>query len=137
MRVKRGDIYWVEFDPAKGSEQAPTGSGQAGLRPALVIQNDVGNQYSPTTIAAVITRRLPRERYPFVVIIEPDESGLPERSAVNCSELATIQQASPAGRLRPPPGEPAIGPIGHLAASKMAEVDQALCYGLGISQKGT
>ena len=129
MPVKGGEIYWVEFDPAKGSEQA-------GLRPALIVQNDVGNQFSPTTIVAAITRRLPREHYPFVVTIEPGESGLPERSAVNCAQLATIQQAPPVGRLRPPPGELTIRAIGHLAEPKLAEVDRALCYSLGIAQRG-
>ena len=61
MSVKRGEIYWVEFDPVKGNEQG-------GLRPALVIQNNVGNRYSPTTVVAAITAPQPD---PFVVIIEP------------------------------------------------------------------
>src|SRR5687768_1806062 len=74
MPVRRGDIYWVEFDPVKGSEQG-------GLRPALVIQRDVGNRYSPTTVVAAITRTLPPRPYPFVVVLDPSDSGLPERSA--------------------------------------------------------
>src|SRR5687768_5505270 len=71
MTVKRGEIYWVEFDPVKGSEQG-------GRRPALIIQNNTGNRYSPTTVVAAITRTLPPQPYPFVVLIEPSESGLPE-----------------------------------------------------------
>lgn len=125
MPVKRGEIYWVEFDPVKGSEQS-------GLRPALVVQNDVGNEHSPTTIVAAITRTLPPGLYPFIVVIEPEESGLPERSAVNCAQLATIQQRPPAGRLRPPRGEQVVRPIGRLSPTTMAEVERALCYSLAI-----
>jgi mRNA interferase MazF len=64
MPVERGQIYWVEFDPVRGSEQG-------GLCPALVVQNDVGNRYSPTTVVVAITRTLPPRPYPFVVTIEP------------------------------------------------------------------
>jgi len=125
MTVKRGEIYWVEFDPVKGSEQG-------GLRPALVVQNDLGNQYSPTTIVVAITRTLPPRPYPFVVVIEPEESGLPERSAVNCAQMATIRQTGPQSRLRPPRGEAEVRPIGRLSPEKMAEVDQALRYSLEL-----
>ena len=125
MPVKRGEIYWVEFDPVKGSEQG-------GLRPALVVQNDVGNRYSPTTVVVAITRSLPPQPYPFVVVIEPQESGLPERSAINCAQIATIQQGGPAPRLRPPPGEAIVRPLGQLDPDKLAEVDKALEYNLGL-----
>ena len=111
MPVKRGEIYWVEFDPVKGSEQG-------GLRPALVVQNDTGNRYSATTVVAAITRTVPPQPYPFVVIIEPQESGLPERSTVNCAQLATIQQAGSDTRLRPPRGETVVRPIGQLSAPR-------------------
>ena len=77
MAVKRGEIYWVEFEPVKGSEQG-------GLRPALVVQNDIGNRFSPTTVVVAITRTIPPRSYPFIVVIEPGESGLPARSAVDC-----------------------------------------------------
>ncbi len=125
MPVKRGEIYWVEFDPVKGSEQG-------GLRPALVVQNDTGNRYSTTTVVAAITRTVPPQPYPFVVVIEPAESGLPERSTVNCAQLATIQQAGPETRLRPPRGETVMRPIGQLSTAKMAEVDEALKYNLAL-----
>jgi len=126
VAVKRGEIYWVEFDPVKGSEQG-------GLRPALVVQQDVGNRYSPTTIVVAITRTVPPKPYPFVVVIEPEESGLPEQSAVNCAQVATIQQGGSSSRLRPPKGEAAVRPIGQLSAGKMAEVDRALKYNLGLT----
>ena len=125
MTVKRGEIYWVEFDPVKGSEQG-------GLRPALIVQNDVGNRFSPTTVVAAITRSVPPRPYPFVVIVEPDESGLSMRSVVNCSQLATIQQAGPSSRLRPPQGESEVQPIGQLKGEKLAEVDAALKFNLAL-----
>ncbi len=125
MTVKRGEIYWVEFDPVKGSEQG-------GLRPALVVQNDTGNRASPTTVVAAITRTVPPQPYPFIVVVEPEESGLPVRSAVNCSQVATIQQAGAASRLRPSRGETGIKPIGRLPGAKMAEVEAALKFNLGM-----
>jgi mRNA interferase MazF len=126
MMVKRGEIYWVEFDPVKGSEQS-------GLRPALVVQQDVGNQYSPTTVVVAITRTLPPRPYPFVVVVEPAESGLPDRSAINCSQIATIQKDEPGSRLRPPQGAEEIQPIGRLSLERIAEVDRALKYNLGLT----
>ncbi len=125
MPVNRGEIYWVEFDPVKGSEQG-------GLRPALIVQNDTGNRYSATTVVAAITRTMPPQPYPFVVVIEPHESNLPERSAVNCAQLATIQQVGPDSRLRPPRGEMVLRSIGQLSPAKMAEVDEALKHNLAL-----
>jgi mRNA interferase MazF len=126
MSVRRGEIYWVEFDPVKGNEQS-------GLRPALVVQNDVGNEHSPTTVVAAITRTLPARPYPFVVVISPAESGLPDLSAVNCAQLATIQKNGTPSHLRPPRGEHSVRPIGRLVPTRMAEIDAALKYNLGLS----
>lgn len=123
--VKRGEIYWVEFDPVKGSEQS-------GMRPALVIQNDTGNQYSPTTIVVAITSRVPPQPYPFIVVVEPDESGLPVRSAINCAQMATIQQGGETSRLRPPRGEADVRAIGQLSPARMAEVDRAIRFNLAL-----
>ena len=125
MAVRRGEIYWLEFDPVKGSEQG-------GLRPALVVQNDIGNRASPTTVVVAITRTIPPQPYPFIVVIEPEESGLPVRSVVNCSQMATIQQSGPASRIRPLRGETVIKPIGQLSDAKMAEVEAALKFNLGM-----
>ena len=125
MHVRRGEIYWIEFDPVKGSEQR-------GLRPALVIQNDLGNQYSPTTVVAAITRTLPPRPFPFVVVISSSESGLPEAGAVNCAQIATIQKDGPASRFRPPRGESEVRPIGQLTPAKLLEVDAALRYNLAL-----
>jgi mRNA interferase MazF len=126
MTVKRGEIYWVEFDPVKESEQG-------GVRPALVVQNDVGNRFSPTTVVAAMTRTIPPRPYPFVVIVEPADSGLSQRSVVNCSQLATIQQVGPASRLRSPRGESDVRAIGRLSGEKLAEVDAALRFHLALT----
>ncbi len=125
MTIARGEIYWVEFDPVKGSEQG-------GRRPALIIQNDVGNRFSPTTVVVAITRTIPPKPYPFVVIIEPDESGLPDRSVVNCSQVATIQSSGTSSRFRPPQGESILRPVGRLGESTMDRVAAALRYNFGI-----
>jgi mRNA interferase MazF len=125
MVVRRGEIYWVEFDPVKGSEQG-------GLRPALVVQNDIGNRYAPTTVVVAITRTIPPQPYPFVVVIEPEESGLPERSAVNCAQIATIQCSRPGSRLRPPRGEAQVRPAGRLSPARMAEVESGLRFNLDL-----
>lgn len=125
MQVKRGEIYWVDFDPVKGSEQG-------GLRPALVVQNDVGNKYSPTTVVIAITRTLPPKPYPFIVVIEPVDSGLSHRSAINCSQIVTIQQSGSQSRFRPIPGESEVRPVGQLTQAKIQEVNAAIQYNLGL-----
>ncbi|HTE86302.1 MAG TPA: type II toxin-antitoxin system PemK/MazF family toxin [Dehalococcoidia bacterium] len=126
MAVRRGEIYWVDFEPVKGSEQG-------GLRPALVVQNDAGNAASPTIIVAAMTRRVPPRRYPFVVVVSAIESGLNEVGAVNCAQLTTIQQAGPASRLMPARREDdSVQPIGRLGTESMAAVDAALRYNLGL-----
>ena len=110
--IERGEIYWADWSLGRGSEQS-------GLRPALVIQNDVGNQYSPTTIVAAITTALTKT-YPFVVAITASESGLSEDSSINLSAVMTISQT----RL----GEK----CGQLGAAKMSEVDMAIKKSLGL-----
>lgn len=125
MPVRRGEIYWVEFSPVKGSEQG-------GIRPAVIVQNDTGNRFSPTTVVAAITRTIPSQPYPFVVVIEPEESGLPVRSVVNCTQLATIQQTGRESRLRAPKGMDDVQAIGRLSGEKMRELGEALAYNLGL-----
>jgi mRNA-degrading endonuclease toxin of MazEF toxin-antitoxin module len=75
---------------------------------------------------------MPRTAYPFVVAISPAQSGLTQPSAVNCAQLATIQQVGPDSRFRTPRGEASLRPIGRLTAAKLAEVDQALRFSLGL-----
>lgn len=123
--MQRGEIYWVDFEPTKGHEQG-------GKRPALVIQNDVGNRYSPTTIVAVMTRSVPDPLYPFMVLIEPADSGLVERGVVNCAQIRTISTEPGSHRLLLRRGETEARPIGRLGSAKMIEVDLAIHRSLGL-----
>lgn len=92
---------------------------QAGVRPALIIQNDVGNQFSPTTIVVAISTSR-GGAYPFQVSIGSQESGLPIDSIVKCEQIRTIDQ-SRVGRL-----------LGQLGSQKLEEVDVALHRSLGL-----
>ena len=110
--VRRGDIWWLDSSPGRGSEQL-------GQRPALIVQNDLGNQYSPTTIVAAVTTKARRD-YPFTVTISPSESGLPQQSSVNLSQILTVDRS----RL--------IRKSGRLNQEKMKEVDGAIKVSLGL-----
>jgi mRNA interferase MazF len=111
--VKRGEIYWVNWNPARGSEQS-------GMRPALVIQNDVGNKYSPTTIVAAITTATEKP-YPFLAKVTAKESGLPKDSTANLAVIMTIDKTRLTDK------------CGELSESKMVEVDEAIKASLGLS----
>lgn len=111
--MRRGDIYWVDFGPPRGSEQG-------GSSPALVVQNDIGNMSSPTTIIAAITSKK-KVSYPFHIDVSALESGLPQDSTVLLEQLLTINKS----RL--------INRIGSLSSAKMIEVDRALQASLGLS----
>ena len=112
--IRRGEIYWADLDPVRGHEQA------GGSRPVLIIQNDVGNQYSGTTIAAAITSRISKKRLPVHVEIPAQESGLPKDSLVLLEQIRTLDM----GRLKRKAGE--------LPAYKMREVDIALHKSLAL-----
>lgn len=108
---KRGEIWLVNFNPGRGSEQK-------GIRPALIIQNDTGNQYASTTIIAAITTTL--KKYPVTVIIEKGKDGLREPSMVNLAQLLTIDK------------ERLIKKLGQLGTEKMQEIDEAIKISLGL-----
>lgn len=110
--VQRGEIYWVDFGIPRGSEQG-------GERPALIIQNDIGNQNGSTTIIAAMTTTKLRA-YAFVVKVLPEESGLKQDGYVHLGQIQTIPQ----DRL----GKYA----GKLTATKMTEVDKALRISLHL-----
>ncbi len=97
-----------------------------------MIQQDTGNRHSPTTVIAAISRSMPPKSYPFIVILEPEDSELNERCVVNCAQVATIRQSGPESRLRPPRHEECLRPIGRLDSAKMREVGRALKYNLGL-----
>ena len=110
--MRRGDVFWVRFDPAEGSEQR-------GTRPAVVVQNDAGNRYSPNTIVGSVTTKFASKPYPFIV--ELPEGVLPRRSALDCAQIRTVGK----GRLQG-------GPIAHLDAATMRAVDDAIRASLGL-----
>jgi len=102
--IKRGEIYWVDFGKTKGSEQG-------GKRPALVVQNNIGNKHSPTTI--VTSKRKPN--LPTHVILEKDAlNGLSSDSLVTCEQIKTIDKA----RL--------LDKIGEISPKKQKEVNRAM-----------
>jgi mRNA interferase MazF len=110
--VRRGDIWWLDWSPGRGSEQL-------GQRPALVIQNDLGNQFSPTTIVAAVTTRGRRE-YPFIVAVSASESGLTQESFINLSQILTVDKS----RL--------VRKSGQLHQRKMSQVESAIRVSLGL-----
>ena len=110
---RRGEIFLVNFDPTVGHEIKK-------IRPALVIQNDVSNQYSPLTTVVAITSQFTDPPHPREVIIEMQESGLSLRSAVIVNRIRSIDRFRFTKR------------IGKLSPSAMAKVDQALRISLGL-----
>ena len=113
MSIKRGDVFYVNLDPTKGSEQA-------GTRPVLVIQNDVGNAYAPTVVIAPLTTKAFSKRYPTNVNIPKGTAGLKDDSTVLLSQIRTIDK----GRLE--------RRLGHLPPTLMQEVDEAIRVSLGL-----
>ena len=110
--IKRGEIYWVSWNPARGSEQR-------GHRPALIIQNDMGNRASPNTIVAAVTAALDKY-YPFMVPILLKDSGLPQDSVINLSQIVTVDKARLGDK------------CGELSKDKMVQVDKAIKVSLGL-----
>lgn len=111
--IKRGDLFWVNLDPSRGSEQS-------GRRPVLVIQNDVGNEVAPTIIIAPLTTKSFSKEYPTNVNVPKGASGLGENSTVLLSQVRVIDKA----RLEKK--------IGHLPGSYMEKVDQAIKASLAL-----
>ncbi|MGI5825189.1 MAG: type II toxin-antitoxin system PemK/MazF family toxin [Bacillota bacterium] len=85
MGLKRGEIFFAELNPVQGSEQG-------GIRPVLVVQNDVGNSHSPTTIILPITSRLTKAKLPTHVELSKVESGLARDSVVLAEQIRTIDK---------------------------------------------
>ena len=113
MSVKRGDIYYADLSPVVGSEQG-------GLRPVLIIQNDVGNKYSPTVIAAAITSRLGKTRLPTHIDIYADQVGLAKDSVILLEQVRTLDKR----RLKEK--------MGHLDEGLMIEVNNAIAVSFGL-----
>ena len=97
--VKRGDIYYADLSPVVGSEQG-------GVRPVLIIQNDTGNRYSPTVIAAAITSQTGKAKLPTHIDLPVDHScGLSRDSVVLLEQVRTLDKKAPAGKDGPCGGE--------------------------------
>lgn len=114
MIVKRGDIYYADLSPVIGSEQG-------GVRPVLVVQNDVGNKYSPTIIAAAITSRINKAKLPTHIEISAEDYGLNKDSVILLEQIRTIDKK----RLRER--------IGKLDDELMDMVDGAIEVSFGLS----
>ena len=113
MNVRRGDIYYADLSPVIGSEQG-------GLRPVLIVQNDVGNKYSPTVIAAAITSRMTKARLPTHIDVFGEKVGLAKDSVILLEQIRTIDKA----RLKEK--------MGHLDAQVMSMVNNAITISFGL-----
>ena len=111
--VRRGDIYYADLSPVVGSEQG-------GMRPVLIVQNDIGNRYSPTVIAAAITSRTEKTKLPTHIEIGPD-SGLAKSSVILCEQIRTLDKK----RLR--------DRMGHLGDAAMSLVNEAISVSFGLT----
>ena len=110
----RGELYWVDWHPARGHEQA-------GTRPGLVISNDIGNRISSVVIVAALTSRLPPRPYPFQTLLTPSpRNGLTVQSVLLGDQLMTVDKSRLGNRL------------GHLTTDEMRQVDRALRVSLGL-----
>jgi mRNA interferase MazF len=114
MNVKRGDIFYADLSPVVGSEQG-------GLRPVLIVQNDIGNKYSPTVIAAAITSKLDKAKLPTHIDVYAEEFGLSKNSVVLLEQIRTLDKR----RLREK--------MGHLDDVLMQRVNNAITISFGLA----
>lgn len=116
MLIKRGDMFYADLSPVVGSEQG-------GIRPVVIIQNDVGNKHSPTVIAAAITSQLGKNRLPTHIEIGPENCGLKAESVVLAEQIRTIDKS----RLKEK--------IGHIDdESVMNKINSALGISFGLEE---
>ncbi len=118
ITVKRGDIYYADLSPVVGSEQG-------GIRPVLVLQNDIGNKYSPTIIVAAITSQINKSKMPTHLSIRADQFGIAKDSVILLEQLRTIDKK----RLRER--------VCHIDTDNMKKIDYALKISLGLIDTGT
>ena len=114
MTIKRGEIYYADLSPVVGSEQG-------GVRPVLIIQNDVGNRYSPTVIAAAITSQRDKAKLPTHISLNASGSGLAKDSIILLEQIRTIDKQ----RLREK--------MGTLDRHSMGQVDRAIGVSFGLN----
>lgn len=113
MIVKRGDVYFADLSPVVGSEQG-------GVRPVLIIQNDIGNRFSPTVIVAAITAQIQKAKLPTHVEISAQSYGFDRDSVILLEQIRTIDKQRLTDK------------ITHLDEEMMVKVDEALQISLGL-----
>ena len=113
MIVRRGDIYFADLSPVVGSEQG-------GIRPVLIIQNDVGNKYSPTVICAAITSQMNKAKLPTHIALSSAVYALPKDSVILLEQIRTIDKR----RLREH--------MGRLDEKQMTQIDNAIAVSFGL-----
>ena len=113
MTIRRGDIFYADLSPVIGSEQG-------GLRPVLIVQNDVGNRYSPTVIAAAITSKMGKAKMPTHIDVSAPEVGLAKDSVILLEQIRTIDKQ----RLKEK--------MGHLDDNTMKDVNDAIGVSFGL-----
>ncbi|NLX69467.1 MAG: type II toxin-antitoxin system PemK/MazF family toxin [Clostridiales bacterium] len=111
--IRRGEIYYADLSPVVGSEQG-------GVRPVLIVQNDIGNKYSPTVIVAAITSQINKAKLPTHIEISASEYGLPKDSVILLEQIRTIDKK----RLKEK--------IGYLSSEVMEKVNEALQISFGL-----
>lgn len=116
MSIKRGEIYYADLSPVVGSEQG-------GIRPVLIVQNDIGNKHSPTVIAAAITSQKDKAKLPTHINVDAVSCGLAKDSVVLLEQVRTIDKK----RLKERMGE--LDPLA------MGKVNEALSISFGLGQK--
>ena len=117
MNVRRGEIYYADLSPVVGSEQG-------GIRPVLIVQNDVGNKFSPTVIAAAITSQADKNNLPTHISLPSSNCGLQKDSTVLLEQVRTIDKR----RLKEC--------MGQIEGSVMDRVNQALSISFGLGNPG-
>ncbi len=113
VQIQRGDIFYANLNPVIGSEQG-------GTRPVLIIQNDIGNKYSPTTIVAAITSRIKKAKLPTHIELSCEDHRLEKDSVILLEQIRTIDKR----RLKEK--------ITNLDAETMMKIDEALAVSLGL-----
>ena len=114
--IKRGELYYADLSPVVGSEQG-------GIRPILIVQNDIGNKYSPTVIAAAVTSKINKAKLPTHIELSKTEFGLIKDSVVLLEQIRTLDKRRIKER------------IGELSPAFMRKVDAALMISLGFNNR--
>lgn len=114
MQIKRGDMFYADLSPVVGSEQG-------GIRPVLIVQNDVGNKYSPTVIAVAITSQVNKSKLPTHIELNSQNYGLSKDSVILAEQIRTIDKTRLKDR------------IGHIDENLMNKVNEALGVSFGFN----